>query len=214
MDWLEFISSLAWPLVAAGALLGFRKTLSTWFKRAPTRLKAGPVEVEWEQTVNAAVSELTAGVNQDRAAADAGATGRIEATDQSSPLLVLRLRDVAKASPACAIAEASQVLEEEVVDLLSTSDAPPERPLSSFKALRTLQSKDLVPDDTIHLLEHLGRLRNIAVHAVEPIDTTQALEFLSLADEAVRTIRPVRQRRELELATNEVTHRMEGAEPQ
>jgi hypothetical protein len=52
MSWLEFVaelvSALAWPITIVAALVFLRRPLERWMRERPSRIKAGPVELEWD----------------------------------------------------------------------------------------------------------------------------------------------------------------------
>jgi hypothetical protein len=87
--------ALAWPLVVIIIALIFRKKLTELLSERMTRLKAGPLEVEWQRQLSEAQADLE----------EAGATP--PANDLADPAM----RDLAERSPSAAVVEAFAQIE-------------------------------------------------------------------------------------------------------
>ncbi len=204
MNWLEFVSSLVWPSVVVGTLVAFRKTIRSWARERPDRIKAGPFEAEWNTLYEQTAQQLGAGSDQglsgSRDPHDAGPppfAGAApppgspppgppvqggEPDEVGSAPLSIELRHLARASPLEAIVRAWWRVEEEVLSRVgATTDAVPSYGRIP-ELLRGLNSEGRVLTETVNALEALSRLRNLAVHNMRPVGTTEALEFLTLAD--------------------------------
>lgn len=210
MNILEFISSLAWPAVVAGTVFGFRKTIRSWLSERPDMLKAGPFEAQWSTTYEETASKFEAEVRED--ADDSGSQGGGPG-DWLGGRLGLELREVADVAPVEAILRAWWVVEQELEGLASTVVRDESRPRRRPNdGLHIVRAEQLVPAHTLDALHSLRRLRNVAVHGVEPISTSQALEFINLADIAIGEVRPARQRRELGKAAADSVAKDTGSE--
>lgn len=202
MNVLEFISSLVstlvWPAVAVGFLYSFRKKIGHWLTERPNRIKAGPVEAEWDRTMAAAAETLQVPPSDQTDEAV-----RSEDSDDQEPLafLGLKLRELARIAPLDALLKAWWAVEEELQGLALTAPQPGPNPRHAVNyGLEIIRRENLVPRKVVDAANSLRKLRNVAVHGVEPVSTTQALEFINLADLVVAEVRPIRQRRELENA--------------
>ncbi|WJJ10797.1 hypothetical protein P9990_19790 [Prescottella equi] len=191
MDWLQFASSLAWPLVAVGGIWTFRKPLRTWLDLRPSRVKAGPVEVVWDVTVDKAVEVLDSGKVDGPASLETttGAAPRVQSSTAVESL-TLQLREVAKVTPAGAIMEASRQIEMALIQMLSNAGA--DKNVIQRTGLAGLaqaaRTKGLLPE-TIGVLESIITLRNIAAHGRGSLEPAQAFEFMALADLVVAEAR-------------------------
>jgi hypothetical protein len=176
---LEFIASLAgslaWPAAALAIAILFRDQLRRLLDvSGPLRRLKGPAGLE-------AFYDETAVETKEAAAAALKAAG---VTEQPSPLLILDdLEGVAKASPRGAVVDASSRIEMRLLELLRDNDVD----VGENRSLGTLASvafkRGLIGESTLQAVLGLRVLRNLAVHGTdEDLDSTRALEFLTLAD--------------------------------
>jgi len=136
----------------------------------PTRIKAGPVEVEWDSLI----SKVQADLDQPGVPDPAAMTSSAEIQDRD-----LWLR--ARATPPAAIVEASRRVEAELRRRLSTIGV--EAPQEGLGALAQLaQRHGLINEATQKSVAGLVVLRNLAVHAPDRVSAEEALEFVALAE--------------------------------
>jgi hypothetical protein len=83
MNWRQFIvaliQALAWPTVAAVVLLAYRRRISSLLGDNLRRLKAGPIEAEWEKVAE----ETRATIEAVEAAPDTGDSGEFSYIENS-----------------------------------------------------------------------------------------------------------------------------------
>jgi hypothetical protein len=62
VSWMEFVaelmSALAWPITALVALVFLRRPLERWLRERPSRIKAGPVELQWDSLISKVQADL------------------------------------------------------------------------------------------------------------------------------------------------------------
>ncbi len=173
MSGLEFVaalvSALAWPMTVVGALVFLRRPLERWMYERPSRIKAGPVEVEWDSLI----SKVQADLDQPGVPDPAALTSSADTQDRD---LYLR----ARATPPAAIVEAARRVEAELRRRLSAIGV--EAPQEGLGALAQLaQRHGLINEATQKSVAGLVVLRNLAVHAPHRVSAVEALEFVALA---------------------------------
>jgi hypothetical protein len=188
MSWLEFIASLvralAWPIVVLLIAFIFRKKITELLSERITRLRAGPLELEWERQVSETQAELE----------EAGATPPAT-NDLTDPAM----RALAERSPSAAVVEAFAQIEH-ALRSLATSWLPDEDTdrLGGLRLARLLQQHDVLPEETVRAVEGLTVLRNLSAHGrAGDLTVERAVEYLALAqavlfaiDQTARRQRP------------------------
>jgi hypothetical protein len=174
MSGMEFIAALvaalAWPITIVIAVILLRKPLERWFQERPSRIKAGPVEVEWD----AVISRVQANLDQPGVPDPAALTSSAETPDRDLYLL-------ARANPPLAIVEASRRVEAELRHRLAANGV--EAPQEGLSALAQLAHRlGLINAATQESVAGLVALRNLAVHAPERVSAQEALEFVALTE--------------------------------
>jgi hypothetical protein len=174
MSGMEFIAALvaalAWPITIVVAVILLRNPLERWFQERPSRIKAGPVEVEWD----AVISRVQANLDQPGVPDPAALTSSAETPDRDLYLL-------ARANPPLAIVEASRRVEAELRQRLTAEGV--EAPQEGLSALAQLAHRSgLVNAATQESVAGLVALRNLAVHAPERVSAQEALEFVALTE--------------------------------
>ena len=174
MDWLTFISKLieftAWPVASVLLVLLLRQEIKALLPHVK-KLKAGPVEAEFEREVK----EL-----------------QREASTQPAPVPLPEgltaerqmLFQLVQVNPRSAILEAWRGIEEAALRLVqekalyvSERDAR-----SAFAVIRAIGSASLLSPDDFALYHDLRALRNQAAHATDFTPTTDAaLSYIGLA---------------------------------
>ena len=179
---MEFIAALvqalAWPLAIVGVALIFRSKIIELLTPEIKRLKAGPLEVEWERAISEARVELDL-------PGMVGAPGDLNA-DLSTP----DLADLAQAAPTAAVLEAAGRVESELRERL-IGRAPTEDLQVGLVGLARLAGKhEVVTPEMVRAVEGIAVLRDMAAHG-RAGDTTpeRALDYLHLTDAILYTIR-------------------------
>jgi hypothetical protein len=174
MSALEFIASVAWPIAVLAIALLFRKPIVAALESATGRLRAGPFEMAWEQTVSTVELEI----NRPPAAVKEGA-GAKEKLDQ--------LADI---SPPSAVVEAYGRIEASLRSLLMKHGVKGDEHAWSVRKLADLaRQDDLITEETRHAIEGLRVLRNLAAHGKwDDLSAQRAREFVALADGVIFAI--------------------------
>jgi hypothetical protein len=180
-------SSLAWPVVLL-AIVAF-----VWFKRSDLvalfesrkksserplkRFKAGPVEFEWEQLIDATSKQISAEVLP-------------TAPDN---LVSKELDTIVDSVPTAAVLEGSARVEQRLRQLVSHgADGNPKtgRYATMTALARTAFEEGLISEETYKAIDNLRRLRNEAAHRVGGADITadQAREYLQLVDRVLKAM--------------------------
>lgn len=174
MSWMEFVtdlvSAIAWPMTTVAALVFLRRPLQRWMHERPSRIKAGPVELQWDSVI----SKVQADLDQPGVPDPAALTSSAEAEDRDLYLL-------ARANPPLAILKASRQVEAELRRRLSATGV--EVPQQGLGALALLANQHgLINEATQKSVAGLVVLRNLAVHAPQRVSAEEAMEFVALAE--------------------------------
>jgi len=176
MDTQQFIASLvgslAWPASVFGIALLFRKQLIQLLNGPIRRLKAGPVEFEFERIISTVETQVESPPLGDapRPALDGSVISDLEAT--------------AHTSPEVAVLEAYGRLERQLHDLLkSAGDEMAKEGRSAMMLARRAAERELITPETLNALQGLTVLRNLAAHGRgNEVSVERALDYLSLVD--------------------------------
>ena len=184
MSGLEFVAeitkALAWPLAAVVVAVLFRKQLRQLLSVGPARrVKAGPVEIEWDRTVAEAQVELD----------QPGVPPAIPAS-MAGPVSV-ELVEVAERSPTAAVMEAHAVIERELRLLLTANGVADSEQRAGASGLARLGVQHgIVNEETVKAVEGLSVLRNLAAHGrAGDVTTERAIDYLALADAVLYAVR-------------------------
>ncbi len=183
MDPLAFIASLvgslAWPVVVVVLALVFRPEVSALLKRPVHRVKAGPVEVEWDPIMQAAQAQVaTSPEARDLAPA---VTAERDLDD--------RLHALAELSPGAAVMASFIEVESSLNRALDEAGAPPERRGSARQLVQQAYRLGLVSEQTSKAIDGLSVLRNLVAHGHEPdLDEARAHEFVALCSSVIYAI--------------------------
>jgi hypothetical protein len=181
----SLVSSLSWPAMAATLLIVFRHQLrhlvtAVLQGRRLKRVAAGPFELEWEEGLAAAGSQVVEVLEESGATAEP--EERAPAANALEALFTV--------SPRAAIIDAARQLEDSLVHALTQRGArvPPH---SGFGwLLQEGVRVGVLPEELVKPLGVLRRLRNDAVHG-ERFDVTpaHAALYVAVASTAVAAIR-------------------------
>ena len=196
MDWLEFIAamtgSLAWPIVAALFAFLFRgairDALDSTGGRRLKRLKAGPLEAEWDDKVAEAIAEVAASPEADPPAPPA-------IVDR--PALTGRLADVAQREPRAAVLAAYAEIEQALRRYLALTGFTEvaQRPMSARQLAQVGRQREALDPWLADAIDGATVLRNLAAHGpADELTPAKAADYLVLADAILYAIESKRAR--------------------
>lgn len=183
MSVLEFVaamaSALAWPTAATIVAVLFRAQLRTLFSGPARKVKAGPLEIEWDRTIAEAQVELDQpGIPPPLTPALPGPLSR-------------ELVGVAMRSPTAAVMEAHAAIERELRQRLAEAGiTEAERHTGASGLARLGVQHGVVNEETMRAVEGLSVLRNLAAHGrAGEVTVERAVDYLALADAVLYVIR-------------------------
>jgi hypothetical protein len=182
VNWLGFVASLvhslAWPAGVVVVVIVLRQHIGAAFSRGVRRLRAGPVEVEFDQELAEVREELSRSPELARAA-----------TQVPEGSLTEDLARLTEVSPRSAVLEAYARIEAQLIALLGGTDM--EHLKAGGRALaRRARDHGLISDETLTAVEGLSVLRNLAAHSpTDEIGAERARDFLALADAVLYALR-------------------------
>lgn len=172
MDWLSFfasvIGSLAWPATLLAVVLLLRKQIAELLPLI-RKLKAGPVEAEFEREVKELRAE----------ASETLPTPELRLLEGESK----RLYELAQLSPRAAILEAWQGIEFSARRAaLQRAGSPIPDMSSPLRLIRALTQLELLSSEDVALFNDLRGLRNQAIHSPDFSPSFEAVStYLQLA---------------------------------
>jgi hypothetical protein len=175
----SLVNSLAWPAAVGLAVIVLRRPIGVAFSRGVRRLRAGPVEVEFDQELAEVREELRR--SPELAAA-------------APPLLPVSLAEelarLADVSPRAAVLEAFARVEARLVELLDSAGVESFRAVGGTALARLAHRHKLISDETLTAVEGLSVLRNLAAHSpADEIGAERARDYLALADAVLYALR-------------------------
>jgi hypothetical protein len=164
----EFISSIAWPLVALVIALLFRRPLSDALGSASGALSAGPFRLEWKRRAEAIEADLGKPPSISKGQIG-GAEGRLD--------------EIAQVSPAAAVVEAFGQIEVALRALLEEHGVENLDRLWSVQRLAAgARENGLITAETEDAIEDLSVMRNLAAHGGQKdLSPQRAHEFVALS---------------------------------
>jgi hypothetical protein len=165
---VEIVSAVAWPLCVVIVVLIFRVQIRALLGRQLRRLKAGPIEAEWDREIQ----ETRAAVVAQEAVLEPGDsdpqdTGRFD-----------RLRELASAEPSLAVLGGYQAVDALIQNHARMAGLPAGHVIRPHELIE----RGVVSGLTMSAVQGLRSLRNIAAHKPDEITPEQAAEFLELAE--------------------------------
>jgi hypothetical protein len=172
----SLVHSLAWPAGLVVVVVVLRRPIGAVMGRGIRRLRAGPVEVEFDQELAEVRAEL-------RRSPELAA----EPLVQNS--LGEELARLAEISPRAAVLEAFARIEVRLAELLPGTET--DFPRISGKLLAALaRNRGLISDETATAVEGLSVLRNLAAHSpTDEISAERARDYIALADAVLYALR-------------------------
>jgi hypothetical protein len=190
VGWQAFVASLvhslAWPAGVVAVVVVLRKSIRAVLSQALLRrLKAGPLEVEFDQ--------IQAEVREDLARSPELTEAQVPApaSQAASPGNSLReeLSTLAEVSPASAVMEASRRIEYRLTEMLDGPGEPSPRRMGTRALARLARERGLISDETLAALEGMSVLRNLVAHVRGDIDVDRARDYVALADAVMYALR-------------------------
>ncbi len=187
MDWLTFISkvieSLAWPIVALVLGLVFRRKLLDLIPSI-RKLKAGPVEAEFELAAKQVLADAAEVSTQD-AVPVAKARPEVEAVGRQE--IVARLIN-ARTDPAGMILEGWAKVDGELFRLGQQMGLLVDPLKNTSKVYQSVMASDVLPIGTKQLILQLRDLRNKVAHVKVTPTPEAAQDYLLAVDRVVELI--------------------------
>jgi len=177
MDWREFIASLvdslAWPASAAIIVALLRRQIGALLEGQLKRLKAGPVELEWEQAaVEVAESVATAAPASDE-------------EDEE----VARLMALAADAPNAAILESFLLIERELHALANAGGVTLPRTAPAATIANQMADIGLISEQSATAVRGLATIRNLAAHGEARETPGRAREFVVMTQAVLFALR-------------------------
>ncbi len=186
MDWLTFttklVEALAWPIVVLVLGLMFRRKL---LEIIPTlrKLKAGPVEAEFEL----AAKQALANAEETKIQGLAEASVPVIKTEADSEQVIAKLRE-ARGDPAGAILEGWAKLDGELFRLGLQVGAVVDPLENTGKVYNAVMPSGVLPAQTMSLVRELRDLRNLVANVRVRPTAEAAQDYVLAVDRAVELI--------------------------
>lgn len=182
MDWMSFVASLvqsvAWPVAVFALVFLMRKPLREAVGHRLLRLKAGPVEAEFDREAVEVREEVR---RIPEVAAAEPRQGPVSLVDELAPFV--------EASPRAAVMEAFARIEGRLMELLEAAGLTRPR-YSARHVARLAFDRDLISSETLDAIEGLTNLRNLAAHSIrDDIGRDRARDYLAMADAVLYAMR-------------------------
>jgi hypothetical protein len=172
----SLVHSLAWPAAVAVAVIVLRRPIGAALGRGVRRLRAGPVEVEFDQELAEVREELR---RSPELTAEPSALGNLGE----------ELARLAELSPRAAVLEAYIRIEVRLTELLADTGMDVPR-LTGRQLARLARNQGLISDETLAAIDGLSVLRNLAAHTpADDIGAKRARDYLALADAVLYAMR-------------------------
>jgi hypothetical protein len=174
----RFAEALAWPIMAAVAVILLRSPLATFLaQHPPSAVKAGPFELKWDrvaaETEKAAKAEFpaSASVPQQR-----------QVLEELTPAI--------KDAPLAAIQEAYRILERELREAVGPVEGEDTYKMGPVRLARLGASRKRLSAEIVQTVNGLSVMHNMAVHGRGPeITSDRAHEYVALVDAALYALR-------------------------
>ncbi len=164
------VRALAWPLAFLVVVLLLRPALVELLGRQGLRrLKAGPLEAEWERERERTQAELGAGA----------LTGPVPVVHGH---LSEELGELARRAPSVTVLEAYARVERELRRLLKGSEVHDVEQLGGIRLARLAADRGLISPASARAVEGVAVMRNLVAHDQVQTGEQEAREYLALAD--------------------------------
>lgn len=199
MGWQAFVASLvqslAWPAGVVAVVIVLRKPIAAVLGQGVRRVKAGPVEVEFDRLQAEVREELARSPElaetQVLDPVGQAPVGQPPADQAAAGSLQKELSRLAEIAPGTAVVAAYHRIEDRLTEMLD-SYSPMARPFATVggRGLAKLaRQHDLISDETLAAIEGLSVLRDLTAHSGGDIGVDRARDYLALADAVLYVLR-------------------------
>lgn len=184
MNWMSFVSSLvqslAWPAGTVGVVLLLRQPIGELLSHGIRRLKAGPVEVEFDREATEVRQEVR---RIPEVAAAEPRLAPVSLTDE--------LTSLAEVSPRSAVLEGFARIEERLYKLVDGAGVEKAGGVHGNALAKLAFDQALISEETRSAVQGLSVLRNLAAHGSlhDDIGTDRANDYLAMADAVLYAMR-------------------------
>lgn len=188
MNWLEFVSTLWWPLVVALALILFAKPIRGFIgeRLSSLELEAGPAKIKLSGEVQAAADKALESASE--SVQDSNPAAVTEATGGTRDFYE-RMMTLSYTSPAAAITESYKELEAEILTALQSQGVVIPDGVAGHRLLAELEKSRMIPQSEFILLNEARLLRNRAAHVRETLPVGVAADYVELVRQLIISLR-------------------------
>lgn len=191
----SLVASLAWPIVVLATLA------VVWFKRGDIasligtngpiaggrkirRVKAGPIELEWDQLIQSAADQVMRAVPLTPAAEGSQSGSRAGALPGGGGITSEAIRPTLSSVPAAAVLEEFARVESRLRALLDRAGKPSSASDDVGTLTRQAFQMGLISKELLSAIDDLAKLRDEAAHRVgrAEITASQARQYVDLAE--------------------------------
>jgi hypothetical protein len=175
----SLIQSAAWPIAVFALVYLLRKPLAEAVSQRLLRLKAGPVEAEFDRKA----VEVREEVRQiPEVAAVEPRDGPVSLADELAPLVVI--------SPSSAVREAFVRIEQRLRELLESAGREDGQWRSAYQMAVRASEANLISPETLKAIEGLRDLRNLTAHSTrDDIGVDRARDYVAMTDAVLYAMR-------------------------
>ena len=182
----SLVQSLAWPAGVVAVVIVLRKPIGAVLGQGVRRVKAGPVEVEFDQ--------LQAEIREELARSPELADAQVPA-QIGSLSLGEELSRLAEVAPETAVMTAYRRIEERLTEILDGDDALPRDWVTGRQLAKIAWERGLISEEARAAIDGLSVLRNLTAHVGGDISADRARDYLALADAVLYALRSKPSRR-------------------
>ena len=174
---VQLAQALAWPLVTLIIVLVLRRPIRQMLTQRPmSRLKAGPLEVEWDRMGSEVEAVIGGPVPTDKPGGV-----RDELTTEAAT------------EPSVAVLAAHAAVDRTLRQLLAATDIPTadvNRAPGTVGIARLAHERNLITEKSLKAIEGITVMRNLAAHGSgRDVTTEQAQDYLRLVDAILYALR-------------------------
>ncbi len=174
---VELVKALAWPLAVVVLVLLLRPFISdrlTDFEAFGVRAQFRELTKEAERSAEQTADSVTANASE-------GPVSDIATVDGD-------LYAVAEQDPTRAIIEAYERVAERLRERLAETGINAQQSGSSVQVVRLAQERGLVDGSTADAIKSMTELRNLVVHGRKKVRSTEAVDYLTAADNVLYSL--------------------------
>jgi hypothetical protein len=170
----SLVHSVAWPFVLVALVTVFRTQFVGLITQPLRRLRAGPLELEFELRRAQVEAEV-----------EVPSAARTEAMTLDADLY-----DYARRLPQAAVLEAFSRVEQRLREMLVAENVTVDLDLGATALARVAQTAGLITPEAVSAVEGVAVMRNLVAHQRSRAELTvdQALDYLALIDGVLYTL--------------------------